>query len=151
VRLDYRAPIPRDEDGGKNWVVQAGPPKGPRQDCRPRALALRGCAQAAETFRRHGRVRTKHRFGKRSSNLLAIGSTDGALSHLEAFGDFIASMNCVTFWAPAAPKCHSLRPKHPVAAARWVGADGTAERAASVPMARTPVVSQTQGALLREA
>ncbi len=64
------------------------------------------------------------------SKPLAGAWMDGALSYLEAIdlGDFIASMRCVTFWVPAAPKCHSPRQNDPVAAARWVrGPMATAE------------------------
>ncbi len=47
-------------------------------------------------------------------------------------GDFISSMRCVTFWVPAAPKCHSLRQNDPVAASRWVrGPMATAENPSS--------------------
>src|SRR5229473_2646523 len=56
-----------------------------RFGCRPRALALRGCAQDAETFRRRGRVRTKRVPAKRSTKSLALVWTD-LLSDLQAIG-----------------------------------------------------------------
>ncbi len=54
-------------------------------------------------------------------------------------------MRCVTFWVPAAPKCHSPRQKIPVAGTRWVaGPIATAEPVAGTPMAgrRVPEIGR---------
>src|SRR5229473_8478059 len=80
----YR-PVRRKGQGRPRARDETPWPKVLPSGCRPRALALRGCARDAETFRRRGRVRTKRVPAKRSTKSLALVWTD-PIYDLQAIG-----------------------------------------------------------------